>query len=465
MAKEPTKNQAAEQTADKDLKKGPARRLRLPAKLVVVSWRDLAVIVVPVLVVAFLVVWVTFRFVRPAPLDTIVIASGSEGSTFRTTADKYRKIIERAGVKVRILPSQGSLDNLKMLADPSVRVDVAFVQGGLTDGVNIENLKSLGSISTQPLLIFYRGAHPIEQLSQLQGKRVAIGPEGSGTHSLALKLLKANGIEGKPTTVLDLAGEEAATALGKGLADAVFLTGDSAPPAVMRALMTTRGVRLLSFAQSDGYLRRFSFLSKLTLPRGAVDLGKDIPADDVQLVGPTVELIARNDLHPALSDLLIGAAREVHGGPGMFRNAGEFPAPLKKDFPISDDAERYYASGTRFLYTHLPFWLASLTDRLMVLLIPLVVVIIPAMRLVPVVYRWRVRSRVYRWYGVLMAIEKDIFSDPGAAEKKDILKRLDRVEEAVNRIKMPLSFADQLFVLRSHINMVRDRLVRDIPDH
>jgi len=465
MAKEPAKTHAAEQEADKGQKKRSARRLRLPAKLVVVSWRDLAVIVLPVLLVVFLIVWITFRFVRPAPLDTIVIASGPEGSTFRTTADKYRKIIERAGVKVRILPSQGSLDNLKMLADPAVRVDVAFVQGGLTDGVNIENLKSLGSITTQPLLIFYRGSGPIDQLSQLRGKRVAIGPEGSGTHSLALKLLKANGIEGKPTTFLDLAGEDAAAALGKGQADAAFLTGDSAPPAVMRALMTTRGVRLLNFAQPDGYLRRFSFLSKLTLPRGAVDLGKDIPAGDVQLVGPTVELIARNDLHPALSDLLIGAAREVHGGPGMFRNAGDYPAPLKKDFPISDDAERYYTSGTRFLYTHLPFWLASLTDRLLVLLIPLVVVIIPAMRLVPIVYRWRVRSRVYRWYGVLMALEKDIFSDPGAAEKNDILKRLDRVEEAVNRIKMPLSFADQLFVLRSHINMVRDRLVRDIPAH
>jgi len=219
---------------------------------------------------------------------------------------------------------------------------------------------------------------------------------------------------------------------------------------------------LLNFTQADGYARRFSFLSKLTLPRGAVDLGKNIPNEDVQLVGPTVELIARETLHPALSDLLIAAAREVHGGPGMFRNAGEFPAPLKKDFPISDDAVRYYQSGSRFLYTHLPFWLASLTDRLLVVLIPLVVVIIPALRLVPVVYRWRIRSRVYRWYGVLMAIEREIFSGPTAQEKQELLKRLDRVGEAVNRIKLPLSFADQLFVLRSHVDMVRDRLAHDI---
>jgi len=449
-----------------DRKKARAwRRMRLPAKLVVVSWRDLAVIVLPVLLFIALVVGVSFRFVSPAPLDTIVFASGPEGSSFRTTADKYRKIIERSGVKVKILTSQGGLDNLQKLANPGTNVDVGFVQGGLTDGVNIEGLKSLGSLFTQPLIIFYRSGRQIDQLSQLRGKRLAIGPEGSGTHSLAMKLLKANGIDVRPTVLLELGGEDAAMALTKGQADAAFLMGDSATATVMRGLMTTSGIRLLSFTQADGYLRRFSFLSKLTLPQGAIDLGRNIPANDVQLVGPTVELVARENLHPALSDLLIGAAREVHGGPGMFRNAGEFPAPLKKDFPISDDAERYYRSGSRFFYTHLPFWLASLTDRLLVVLIPLVVVIIPALRLVPVIYRWRVRSRIYRWYGVLMAIERDTFSDPTPEQKEEILRRLDRVEHAVNQIKTPLSFADQLFVLRSHVNMVRDRLAHEIAGH
>jgi hypothetical protein len=438
------------------------RRLRLPSNFVLVSWRDLGIIVLPVVLLILLVVWVAFKFARPAPLNTIFIASGPEGSTFRTTADKYRKIIERNGVKVHILPTQGGLDNLHKLADPLDKADVGFVQGGLTDGVDIERLVSLGSLFTQPLLIFYRGNAPIDQLSQLRGKRLAIGPEGSGTHALAVKLLKANDIDVKPTILLDLAGEEAATALAEKRADAAFLMGDSATPAVMRGLMTRPDIRLLSFKQADGYLRRFTFLSKLTLPRGAVDLGKNIPTEDVQLVGPTVELIARADLHPALSDLLIGAAREVHGGPGMFRAAGEYPAPLKKDFRISDDAERYYKSGTRFLYVHLPFWLASLTDRMLVILIPLIVVIIPMMRLVPIIYRWRVRSRVYRWYGVLMSIENDILSGPAAEEKEEILRRLDRVDQAVNRIKMPLSFADQLFGLRSHIDMVRNRLVHNV---
>ena len=449
-----------------DKKKARAwRRIRLPVNFVVVSWRDLAVIVLPVLLFIALVAWVAFRYVRPAPLDTIVISSGPDGSSFRTTADKYRKIIERSGVKVKILASQGGLDNLQKLANPATNVDVGFVQGGLTDGLNIEGLKSLGSLFTQPLIIFYRGGRRIDQLSQLRAKRLAIGLEGSGTHSLAMKLLKANGIDMKPTVLLEIGGEDAAKALTNGHADAAFLMGDSATPSVMRGLMAAPGISLLSFRQAEGYLRRFSFLSKLTLPRGAIDLGKNIPADDVQLIGPTVELVARDDLHPALSDLLISAAREVHGGPGMFRNAGEYPAPLKKDFPISDDAERYYKSGSRFLYSYLPFWLASLTDRMLVVLIPLVVVIIPALRLVPVIYRWRVRSRIYRWYGVLMAIERDTFCDPTPEQKQEILTRLDRVEHAVNQIKTPLSFADQLFVLRSHVNMVRDRLAHEISTH
>ena len=329
------------------------------------------------------------------------------------------------------------------------------MQGGLSEGVDIEHLRSLGSLFTQPLLVFYRGTREIEELSQLRGKRLAIGPEGSGTHSLALKLLEANGVGTAPTVLLDLAGEDAAAALAQGPAEAAFLMGDSATPAVMRGLIAKPGIRLLSFAQAEGYPRRFAFLSKLTLPRGALDLAKNIPAQDVQLIGPTVD--------SSHATLCIRRSRicEIHGGPGMFRNAGEFPAPRKKDFRNSEDALRYYQSGSRFLYSHLPFWLASLTDRLLVVLIPLVVLIIPALRAVPAIYRWRVRSRVYRWYGVLMAIEKEIFSGPTPEMQQELLSRLDRVEEAVNRIKMPLSFADQLFVLRSHVGMVHDRLVRN----
>lgn len=440
---------------DKATRSGP---LRLPARLVAVSWRDLAATGLPVLVLVLVAIWLAFKFVRPAPPDTIVLTAGPEGSSYTNNAGKYKKIIERNGISVQILTSQGALENLQRLADPNFRVDVGFVQGGLKDDLNTEHLRSLGSIQTQPLLVFYRGDTRVDRLSQLRGKRIAVAPQGSGTRYLAMKLLKANGIDTAPTVQLDIGGEEAAQALTQGKADAAFLMGDSATPAVMRGLLQSPGIRLMSFEQADGYTRRLHFLSKLLLPEGAVDLGRNLPAEDLHLIGPTVELVVREDLHPALSDLLIGAAREVHGGPGIFREAGEFPAPLERDFQISDDAERYYKSGTQFLYSRLPFWLASLADRLLVILVPLLVLIVPASRLVPTLYRWRVRSRIYRWYGALMAIERDMLVAPTPDQYREILTRLDDIEESVNNIRTPLSFADQLYVLREHISWVRQRL-------
>jgi hypothetical protein len=229
-------------------------------------------------------------------------------------------------------------------------------------------------------------------------------------------------------------------------------------PKVLRGLREAPGVHLVSFVQAEGYIRRLKFLRHLTLPRGAMDLGKDYPPETVELVGPAVELVARRDLHPALSDLLIGAAREVHGGAGMYRAAGEYPAPLEHEFPISDDAERYYKSGGQFLYKKLPFWLASLLDRVLVVILPLLVVVVPATRIAPSLYRWRVRSRIYRWYGALMSIERTMRSDPTPQRAAEVEKRLDEIERAVNELRTPPSFADQLYVLRDHVATVRRRI-------
>jgi hypothetical protein len=405
------------------------RRMRLPARLVAVSWRDLLVIGLPVLLITAAAAWIAVKFVRPAPPNTIVISAGAPGSSNLNTAEKYRKIIEAHGVKVKILESRGSLENLQRLIDPAFKVDVAFVQG-----------------------------EAVERLSQLMGKRLAIGPEGSGTRALVLKLLKANAMDVEPTVLLELAGEEAADALIAGSIDAAFLSGDSATGKVMRRLRQTPGIELMSFKQANGYVRKFRFLSRLTLPEGSIDLGTNFPPKNYQLIGPTVELVAREGLHPAVSDLLISAAREVHGEPGLFRDAGEFPAPLEREFPISPDAQRYYKSGAQFLYKQLPFWLASLVDRLLVVLVPLLVLIIPATRIVPPLYRWRVRSRIYRWYGTLMAIERDMLGELTPERREQVIKRLDDIEESVNNIKTPLSFADQLYVLREHISMVRHRI-------
>lgn len=440
-------------------------RRRLPTRLMEVSWRDLVVVLLPIAVLITVVVWVAVTYVRPAPPDTIRLLGGAEGSGYRTHAERYKKLIEGFGVNVEILPSKGSLDNLQRLAGYTQGAaargpvpDVGFVQSGLTDGVNIKGLVSLGTVFAQPLMVYYRGAEPVERLSQLKGKRLAVGPEGSGTRALALTLLKANESDVAPTVLLPIGGEEAVTALAAGTIDAAFLMGDSASPKVMRSMRATPGVEMMNWRQSAGYVRKFRYLTRLTLPEGAIDLGKNNPPHNVELVGPTVELVAREDLHPALSDLLISAAKAVHGVPGMFRDAGEYPNPQMRDFPLSEDAERYYKSGGQFLYRRLPFWLASLVDRLVVLIVPLLVLIVPASKFAPMLYRWRVRSRIYRWYGALMGIERELMAKPTPEQRSELLGRLDDIEDAVNEIKTPLSFADQLYVLREHVALVRNRL-------
>jgi TRAP-type uncharacterized transport system substrate-binding protein len=439
---------------DADQTKPTTSTWRLP----LLSTRGLLYLWLPVLLLVVLLTIASQKLINPAP-GTLRMLSGPEGSTYQRNAEKYKKIIERYGVKVVVLPSHGSLDNLQQLANPKAKVDVGFVQGGLTEGVDISRLMSLGSVFAQPLMVYYRHGEPVEVLSQLKGKRLAIGPEGSGARALAISLLKANAMDGPPTTLLELAGEEAANELVAGKIDAAFLMGDSATPQIMKKLRNNDDIEIANFRQADGYLRKFRFLSKLTLPEGAYDLGKDEPPRTLTLVGPTVELVARKSLHPILSDLLIGAAKEIHSGPGLYRTAGEYPAPLARDFPISPDAERYYKSGAHFLYQKLPFWLANLLDRLVVVLVPLLVVVFPATKIVPALYRWWMRSRIYKWYGALMAIERQMLRNPPAEDQVNLVQRIEAIERAVVDMKTPASFGDQLYVLRDHVRSVRQQLL------
>jgi TRAP transporter TAXI family solute receptor len=439
-------------------KKNIIASFRPLARFSEISFRDLAISAGPLVLITAIVIVAAYWYVRPAPPNTITIISGPSGSVFQRTAEKYRKILARNGVKLRILPSEGSLDNLKKLNDPAYRIDVGFVQGGVSTGISVDKLVSLGSVFHEPLVVFYRSAVPMVRISGLNGKRLAIGREGSGSHALALILLKANGIEpGSATTLMDLSGEDAAQALIEGKVDAAFLMGDSAAPPIMRKLLRTAGIRLLDIAQADAYIRRFPYLNKLDLPMGVFDFDKNIPSQDIHLIGTMVELVARDNLHPALSDLLIETAREVHGGASLLQRAGEFPAPLEHEFRISEEVRRFYSSGKGFFYRSLPFWLASLADRTLVFLVPVVVLLIPGLKMVPKYYNWRVRSRIYRWYGKLIALERSMLSQPAPEEREEMLKQLDDIETEVNKMKMPLAFADQFYVLRDHIGFVRGR--------
>jgi TRAP-type uncharacterized transport system substrate-binding protein len=412
-----------------------------------------------VVLVGFVIVFACFWFFYSAPPKTMTITCGDKGSLYYSVAEKYAKILARDGVKLIILPSAGSLENLKRLADPSFKVDIGFVQAGLAKGQNIDNLVSLGSVSYQPLLVFHRLPQSVERLSQLAGSRIAVGREGSGTRLLAVTLLSANGIEsGETTAFLDLEGERAADALLKGEIDVVFLMADSASSQTMRSLLQTRGIQLVNFTQAEGYLRRIGYLNKLVIPKGAMDFGKNIPAQDVTLISPTVELIARKNLHPALSDLLLAAAMDIHGRAALFQSRGEFPAALENEYKISDDAKRFYKSGKSFFYRYLPFWLASLVNRILVVFVPLIIILIPGLKTIPALFQWRMKLRINRWYRLLLLVEQDA-TGPLSTEKLEALaRRIDEIESEVHKMKVPASYGDQFYVLRSHIHFVRSKL-------
>jgi len=410
--------------------------------------------------IAFAVFWCF----HSAPPNTVIITSGPEGSIFQMNAEKYAKILKRDGITLRILPSEGSLENLKRLADPSWRVDVGFVQGGETPGVNVDKLVSLGSLYNEPLLVFYRGAKPVDLLSQFAGQRVAIGPAGSGTQALALTLLEANGVKpGGATKFLEIDADDAAKALLDGNIEAAFMMGDSASSKVLRDLLHKPQIHLFNFAQADAYTRHIRYLNKLELPRGSIDFGKDLPPQDVYLLGPTVELIGRTHLHPALSDILLEAAHEVHSGPGTFRRQGEFPSPLEHDIRLSNDAIRFYKSGKSFFYRYLPFSMASLVDRIVVVFVPLVVVLVPGVKFVIAAYRWRINMVIHRWYRALLIIEQDVLTDLTPTNRQEMMSRLDRIETMVNKTKVPASFAGQFYELRGHIGFVRSQMMKQEP--
>ena len=429
-------------------------------RLIAVFGRGMVISVGSILAVCLVASAAAFLFLNTAAPRTLTITSGPAGSTFYRNAERYQKILAREGVTLKILPSDGSPENLKRLADPKARVDIGFVLGGAAGDRSFDPLMSLGSVSYQPLMVFYRGEKR-ELLSQFKGKRLNVGPAGSGPHDLALALLKANGIVPGEGTVLDETDfEDPGKELRAGRVDAVFLMGDSTAGSVMRKLLRDGDVRLFSFVQTDAYVRRVKVLNKLLLPRGGLDLGADLPPDDVHLVGPTVQLVARESLHPALSDLLLEAAREVHGPAGMFRKPGEFPVAQEGEFRISPDATRYYTSGKGFLYRTFPFWLASLVARVLALLVPVVLLLLPALKFAPMIYRWRVESRIYRWYQVLLELEREAFKpDVDAARREELLRQIDHIEAAVNRIVIPASFGDVFYSLRGHIDFVRHNLL------
>jgi TRAP-type uncharacterized transport system substrate-binding protein len=421
-----------------------------------ISHRRFLIFFIPLFLTVFLSILVAYYLTPP---DHLTMTTGFEGGTYAKFGERYKNILAREKVRLEILPSSGSVENLKRLGDPSLRVDVGFVQDGTGSPAETKNLVSLGAICYSPLWVFYRGPETVDDLSRLKGKRIAIGPEGSGARKISLDLLRAGGAAELPTSLLEIPSAAANKALLEGSVDAVMIIGTE-DNSLVRELLYAPEVKLLSFRQAEAYTRLFPALAHITLPEGILNLSARIPPRDIHLVATTTSLIVRQSLHPALHYLLLDAAMEIHTHAGWLNKRGEFPSPKELDFPSSSFAERFYRKGRPFLLDYLPFWLAVLVDRLIIILVPVAFVLIPLIRGIPWLYAWRNRRKFSRWYEELKVLEAEMEKKSAAAGVMEHRERLDRIETAINRLRVPLILFGEVNRLKEHVDTVRVKLAR-----
>jgi TRAP-type uncharacterized transport system substrate-binding protein len=441
-------------------------------RVALVSVRDLMLTFGPFVLIAIALLVAAYTVLDPTPPKHVVLATGPEHSAYAGWGELYAAELKRYGIRVELRQTIGSLQNRRLLRDPKEKVDVAFVQGGSNDGnqaandskkEEMEDLVSLGTMAYDPVWIFYRAESAkklgkdaaVTALPQMRGWRVNVGVRGSGTPGITGRIFAANSVERDELKRSNLDETAAVVALLGGELDAAVLV--SAPESQMvQMLLQTPGIRLCGYAQAESYARRYPFLSPVILPRGVVDIARNVPPEDTTLIATTTSLLARENVHPALVQLFVQAASRIHSGPGWIARAGTFPNSRQSEFPLAKDAARYYQSGPPLLQRYLPFWLANLIDRMWVALFSIIAALIPLSRLVPPLYAFRIRSRIFRWYRNLRQIE----SDAGLREKTpaELAAALDRLEGRVAAITVPLSYNDELYALRQHIDMVREQL-------
>ena len=400
-----------------------------------------------------------YQFVAPAPPRSLTIGTGSPEGAYFEYAKSYQKLLAEDGVELKLRNTAGSAENLNLLETATGGVDIAFVQSGLKHLSKTGNLKALGSLFFEPLWIFHQAGIELKRLSDLKGLRIAVGEEGSGTKILATQLLDLNGVSSENARLLSVGSQKAVDMLLKGLLDVAIFVSTHRASYVLQ-LLPSRSVKLIGLERAEAYALRYHYLYVLKLPEGVLDFEANIPAHDLTLVAPTTQLVARSDLHPALIDLLLQAAKKIHHRGGGFEREGAFPSPKYLDFDLSEDAERFYQHGSPFLQRYLPFWVATFLTRMKIMLVPLIVLLFPFFKIMPMAYRWRMRSKIYRWYSKLEAVDPKINKDNLPEHVDDFISELDLIEEQVSNISVPLPYSEELYALRLHIGMLRNELFK-----
>jgi TRAP transporter TAXI family solute receptor len=393
----------------------------------------------------------------PTPPSKVTMGTAFKGSSFAYFGRQYREIFARSNIELELRETAGSVENVKLLQDPKSGVQIALVLGGTSNGKHAPGLLSLGTVYNNPYWIFYSSNETLEQLSQLIGKRIAVGPEGSGTRAAAEQILGKAGVNSQSATFLSLGGSDAVEAMNGGKVDAVWIFGAPDSTAV-RSFLHNPNVRIMGFQTAEAFTRIFPELANLVLPQGVIDIYRNIPPNDVRLIGSTSKVLVRSDLHPEIVQLLLQTMVEVHSGANIFQRAGEFPNGTDVEYPVAPAAIDFYKNGPSFMQRHLPLWLSVHAQRAIAVLVTAIALSLPMFRFLPMAYNWLTRRRLFYWYAQLKKLEASFDASPVEQHLVETQAEIERIEEAVSHIRFPLTFSDQLYNLRSHIDIVRRKI-------
>ena len=401
--------------------------------------------------------WLVLDYFIPAPPSEITIATGPRDTGLDYFGRRYRDLFARAGVKLDLRETTGSEENFGLLHDQNSGVQIAIVAAGVSDSTQAPEILSLGVVYTPPFWIFYSAADPLDSLPQLKGRRIAVGPPGSGVRIAAEKILERANVTSQTATLLPLAGREAADALSNGNADVAFIISPPDAPAI-KALLKNPRIRLMDFSTAEALTRIFPNLVRLKLPKGVIELDPMVPSSDITLLGIFAKVLIRDGVHPAIVQLLAKTLKEVHGKPGIFQRSGEYPLADDSEFPLSQIAVDYYKSGPSLLQEYLPFWMIVYARRMIAVLLAAVAIIIPVLSFAPRLYAWFTQARLRKLYRRLRSVEKALLAGPNASQLKILRREIDDIDRTSGAISMASS--DLYFMLRYHVNQTRSLLAK-----
>ena len=405
-----------------------------------------------IVVVGFVV---TYQYVGAPPPKVVRIATGAKNGAYYAFAQRYARLLANDGISLEVVSTAGSVENFDLLKKGEV--SLALVQGGSATDDDKERLQSLGSLFLEPVWVFTRKQKTIKRFSELKGKRVAVGVAGSGTYLLAVQLLSAAGITESNATLIQGDPAQAIPSVSQGKIDAAFFVASPEAP-IIHSVLQEPTIELFNFDRAPAYGRLFPFLTPVTLSEGVMNLEHNIPSHDTTLVAASANLAARRDLNVSLIPALLKAIARVHQTGGVLEQNRQFPSVDFVDLPLNEDAWRYITNGPSFLFRWLPYGTAVLLDRLKILVLPFLALLIPLFRIAPPLYRWRVRSKIYRWYATVREIDSMVQKEAIAGEAELVINRLKELEREVASVSVPLSYAGELYHLRLHIGFLQEKL-------